>query len=107
MDIPDYEWHPPPAILVPHADHGDPECPGLLLPEVRGDTAFLRCNDCGAVVRTVPAAEADQAMAEMAATDTVCNEICPHCGIINVFVGWSSMMAYTCGDYYSGRGRTF
>jgi hypothetical protein len=57
-DIPDYPWIPPPAILVPHADYGDSKCPGLILPEIKGDQADLVCNDCGAVICTVPAAEA-------------------------------------------------
>jgi transcription initiation factor TFIIIB Brf1 subunit/transcription initiation factor TFIIB len=95
MDIPDYEWHPPPAILVPHADHGDPDCPGLILPEVSGDQANLVCNDCGAVIRTVPASEAEQTLAQMAASE-ICSAECPICGELNIFQGFSVMLAYTC-----------
>jgi hypothetical protein len=96
MDIPEhYERHPPPAILVPHADHGDPECFGLILPEVKGDTAFLTCNDCGAVIRSVPAGDAEQELAKMASGE-MCSETCPHCGELNIFQGFSSMEAYIC-----------
>ena len=96
MDAPeDYECQPPPAILVPHADHGDPECPGLILPEVNGNTALLTCNDCGAVIRTVPASEAEQTLAQMASGE-ICSATCPICGELNIFQGFSAMLAYTC-----------
>ena len=25
-------------------------------------------------------------------------QMCPHCGKVNIFPGWSSMMAYTCRE---------
>ena len=47
----------PPYIIV-HADHGDPDCPGLLFAAPRdGGVADFKCNNCGAVVRTVSFAE--------------------------------------------------
>jgi hypothetical protein len=30
------------------------------------------------------------------ARDATATEMCPHCGKVNIFPGWSSMMAYTC-----------
>jgi transcription initiation factor TFIIIB Brf1 subunit/transcription initiation factor TFIIB len=95
MDIPDYEWHPPPAILVPHSDHGNPECCGLILAKVRGDQADLVCNECGAVIRTVPASDAEQTLAQMASGE-ICSATCPICGELNIFQGFSVMLAYTC-----------
>ncbi len=50
------------ATFVPHADHGDSECPGLLFGVVDGDTAYIGCNDCDAVVRTMPADEVPWAL---------------------------------------------
>jgi uncharacterized protein (DUF983 family) len=28
----------------------------------------------------------------------MCTEMCPHCGKVNMFPGFSKMMAYTCKD---------
>jgi len=49
--------HPPYMIL--HAEFGEPHCPGLLYAVLRdgGDLVDFECNDCGAIVRTVPASE--------------------------------------------------
>jgi hypothetical protein len=82
-------------IIVPHSDHGDPECCGCLFPMVREDRADIVCNECDVVVRTVPVAEAHQTLPDMASGE-VCCEICPNCGALNVFPGFSAMEAYTC-----------
>src|SRR3954447_26557329 len=80
-----------PKYIIPHADHGDPECPGLIMADIRGDTAELVCNDCGAVLSTVPAAEAESKLAEMASGE-LCSATCPHCGQLNMFPGFSVML---------------
>lgn len=85
-----------PVAIVPHADHGDVECCGCLFPVIRGNVADLVCNECGAVVRTVPAAEAEQTLLQMAMTGGVCSETCPHCTALNAFTGFSAMEAYIC-----------
>jgi hypothetical protein len=41
---------------LPHSDFGDPECCGCLNGVIRGDQADIVCNECGAALRTVPAA---------------------------------------------------
>ena len=84
-----------PKWMVPHADHGDPECCGLILPKMNGGIAELRCNECGVVLRTIPAAEVDNAMLELSSGD-ICSATCPHCGMPNIFPGFSSMLAYRC-----------
>ena len=83
-------------IIVPHMDHGDPECCGCIFPVVRGDLADLVCNECGAVVLTVRATDAEQRLVALAATDTLCTYMCPHCGSLNTFPGFTSMIAYIC-----------
>jgi hypothetical protein len=77
-----------PAIIVPHMDLGDPECCGLIMAAIHGDQAELQCNECGAVLRTLPAAEAEKALAEMA-SDEMCGATCKHCGIPNTFPGFT------------------
>ncbi len=56
-----------PAFVVPHSDHGDPECCGLIMAQLRGDRADLKCNECGAILKTVQATKADDALGEMKA----------------------------------------
>lgn len=82
-------------IIVPHSDHGDPECCGCIFPVVRGDEADLVCNECDVVIRTVSASEAQRVLLEMASGE-VCSETCPSCGTLNLFPGFSAMEAYTC-----------
>jgi hypothetical protein len=43
--------------IVPHSDLGDEDCCGCLIVKERGDEADLICNECGALIRTVPTDE--------------------------------------------------
>ena len=87
-DYPDY--------ILPHSDFGDPECCGLLFPVFRGNEADLTCNECGAVVKVVRAEDVRRAQDEMQLSLDVASEQCPHCGVVNLFPGFSTMMVYTC-----------
>ena len=84
-----------PKWIVPHSEHGNADCCGLILPDVRGDEAHLVCNECGAVLRSVPLADMNTAMLEMSAGE-MCSATCTHCGIVNIFAGFSAMLAFTC-----------
>src|SRR5687768_104239 len=84
-----------PEWIVPHADYGDPTCPGLILPQINGETALLLYNDCGFVLRSVPATDVLIAITELSSSD-LCTYICPHCESVNAFSGLSAMLAYTC-----------
>ena len=42
-----------PEYIICHSDHGDPECCGLLFAVKHDGSADFRCNECGAIVRTV------------------------------------------------------
>src|SRR5262245_38426481 len=64
---------------LPHLDFGDPECCGCLVGAVAGDPAGIVCNECSAVVRTVPAADLQQTLTEMELTLDVCTGMCPYC----------------------------
>jgi hypothetical protein len=55
----------PPQHILPHSDFGDPECCGLLLPFERGDFVDIICNECGANVQTVEAADLRRTLNEM------------------------------------------
>jgi hypothetical protein len=83
-------------ILVGHCDNGDPECCGIIMPLVHGEQADLRCNECGVVIATVSATEAEPTLLRMALSGGTCSETCPHCREPNTFPGFTSMEAYTC-----------
>jgi hypothetical protein len=89
-------WEGMIATWVPHSDFGDPECPGFLFGVVRGDQGSIECNDCDAMIRTVPADQLRQTLNEMEAALELASEKCPHCGKVNLFPGFSTMMVYTC-----------
>ena len=75
---------------------GDPECCGCLNGVIRGDQADIVCIECGTVLRTVPAANVGQTLTELEITLEVASEMCPHCGSVNLFPGFSKMLAFTC-----------
>jgi hypothetical protein len=82
--------------IIPHWFFGNPDCCGCLDGIIRGDEAEIMCNECGALVRTVPTADLERTLTEMELTLDFCTEACPHCEKVNVFPGSSRMMAYTC-----------
>ncbi len=43
--------------IIPHSDFGDPECCGCLYGLIRGRMGFVKCNECGVTLKTVPAAD--------------------------------------------------
>ena len=57
-------------------ESGGTECCGRLFIRERGDQAEIACNECGAVVRTVPAERARAVMLEMS-SNVICSARCP------------------------------
>jgi hypothetical protein len=87
--------------IVPHEWLGA-NCCGCIVPVVRGDDVDLVCNECNALIRTVPGNEADQTLANLASSDEICSAKCPHCTAMNVFPGFSAMTAFTCRECGEG-----
>jgi uncharacterized protein (DUF983 family) len=56
----------------------------------------IECPECEAVIKTVPTADLQQTFDQMEATLDVASEICPECGAVNLFPGFSKMLAFTC-----------
>ena len=52
--------------IVPHSLIADVNCCGCLIPEIRGEDADLICNECSALIETVPAAEIKPALLKLA-----------------------------------------
>jgi hypothetical protein len=61
--------------IIPHEDVADVDCRGCLAVCGREGEAEIVCNECGAVIRKVAAAEVEAAMLEMAKTDTICSAV--------------------------------
>jgi hypothetical protein len=90
------EEQPETRPILPHADFGAPDCCGCLNGIIRGRHANIECNECGAVVRAVMPADLQRTLDEMELSLAMCTEMCPHCGKLNVFPGFSGMMVYAC-----------
>lgn len=88
--------------VVAHADTGDPDCCGCIFPVFRENEADITCNECGAVVKTVPADRAADVLMELAMAQESCTATCRHCGQENIFTGFSEMIAFIC--QHCGRG---
>ena len=83
-------------LIVPHESVADVDCCGCLIVRTRGDQADFVCNECDAVIRTVPLGHVEAVMLEIAKTDIVCTARCPHCEALNIFPGMSSITAFIC-----------
>ncbi len=88
--------------ILPHADFGGEDCCGCLTATIITDTAVLSCNECGFVVKMVPAADIHRAIAQLETQVESTTAICPHCGAENTLLGMSEALAFTCRN--CGRG---
>lgn len=86
------------ATWDPHQNFGDSECCGFLFGLVRNGEGYIGCNDCPVIVRKVPADRLRQVLNEMESELELASEQCPHCGKVNLFPGFSTMMTYTCHE---------
>jgi hypothetical protein len=91
-------------VVVPHEIVAKIECCGCLVAIRSGENAEIRCNECDALIDTVPVNELDATMAKLAMPmwEEVASEQCPHCGAVNVFPGSSAMDAYICKECGEG-----
>jgi hypothetical protein len=84
------------ATFIPHMDFGDPECCGMLYGVTVGERGLIGCNECHAIVREVLADELQGTLTGMELSLDTCTKKCPHCGSVNLIVGFSKMLSYTC-----------
>jgi hypothetical protein len=89
------------TTIVPHESLGA-DCCGCIVAVNRGDEADLVCNECNALIRTVPAAQAELTLSQLAFSEEICSARCPHCTALNVFPGFSAMNAFTCRECGEG-----
>jgi hypothetical protein len=88
--------------LLPHSEFGDEDCCGCFIGVVKGDLATIECNECLAVIKTVPVSDLRRTFDEMELTLDVASEICPKCGAANLFPRFSKILAYTCRECGKG-----
>jgi hypothetical protein len=60
------------------------------------------CNECGQVLRAMPAAELAQALNELELSLELTSALCPHCGAVNLFPGFSQILAFDCEECGQG-----
>jgi hypothetical protein len=83
---------------LPHADFGAPDCCGCLNGIPRGGTADIVCNECSAVIKTVPVDQLRQALDAMEASLDVASAICPPCEAVHLAPGFSQLLAFICDN---------
>lgn len=88
-----------PRPFLPHADFGTPDCGGCLNGVIRGEQANIECNESGAVVRILAAADLQRTLEEMELSLVMSTAMSPHCGKVNTFPGFSEMISYACQEY--------
>jgi hypothetical protein len=59
-----------PPYMIAHSDHGAPECCGRVRALSRTDDVNFQCDECGAVVRTVPIGEVPATIEQMRSDKT-------------------------------------
>jgi uncharacterized protein (DUF983 family) len=83
------------STTIPHSSFGARDCCGCLDGIIE---ATIVCNECGAVLRTVPAAELPKILHEMELAFPVASALCPHCGSVNLFPGFEEIFAFNCKE---------
>jgi hypothetical protein len=84
--------------IIPHSEFGDSDCCGCLFGVTQGDLAKIVCNECLAVVRTVPASDLQRALDAMEVEGDVAIAVCPHCDATHLAPGFSRLIAFVCDN---------
>ena len=86
------------GTVLPHSDFGDPECCGCLAGVLCDDHAEITCNECGNVVRTVPAQDLQRRIDDMELSLDIATAKCPNCEAVHLAPGFSKLMAFVCRE---------
>jgi hypothetical protein len=87
--------------IIPHENLGA-DCCGCLYVRVEGEQADIVCNECAAVIRTVPVADVERVVKELGQTDTICSARCTHCGAVSSFPGFATIDVFVCSECGEG-----
>jgi hypothetical protein len=86
----------PIRTTLPHQLFGEPDCCGCLNGMVRADYAEIICNECEAVIRRVPVESLQRTLDDLELSLDLTTTKCPHCGAVNLFSGFTEMLAFVC-----------
>jgi ribosomal protein S27E len=83
---------------LPHSAFGDPDCCGCLNAIIHGASgqADIVCNECGLIVRRVPASDLQLLLDGMELELDVATAICPHCRAVHLAPGFTKLYAFVC-----------
>jgi hypothetical protein len=84
------------TTLVPHAEHGDPKCPGLLHAFIENGLANIYCNECRTIVQTVATELLPDTLEELEDSSTAAVATCQHCGDEHRVIGLDTIFAFVC-----------
>jgi DNA-directed RNA polymerase subunit RPC12/RpoP len=79
--------------LLPHEITGV-DCPGMIVPDVSGDTAEFVCNECKMIIGVLDVAYMRE-LASLLSTGAL-ELTCPHCGGTNSFPELDSVDLFIC-----------
>jgi hypothetical protein len=68
--------------VIPHEKLGA-DCCGCLVVQPNRGQADIVCNECRAVVRTVPVADVESTFLDLVSVALICSAQCTHCGAVN------------------------
>ena len=88
--------------IIPHEHVADVDCCGCLMVQVRDGQADILCNECAAVIRTVPLGDVESTMLDLSKTDVICSARCNNCGALNTFPHFASIEAFICTECGEG-----
>ena len=90
------------GTMLPHSSFGDPGCCGCLNGVIRGESADIVCNECGAILKTIPADQLKRVFHEMELSLDLASAICPYCGAAHIAPGMSELHAFVCENCGQG-----
>jgi hypothetical protein len=92
--------------IMTHSEFGDPDCCGCLVGFVIDqERATIDCDECAAVVRTVPTLDLQKAIDEMELGLVFATPVCPFCKSVNLFSGFTEMFAFRCQECHTAVNR--
>lgn len=88
--------------IIPHQNVGA-DCCGCLVPEIRGESVDLVCNEYSVTVRTISRSDFDAGrLPEELLSMEIYSARCPHCSAIQMFPGFSVIEALVCSECGEG-----
>ena len=59
---------------------------------------MIECNECSAIIRTMPADDLEKTLHEMELSLDIASAACAHCGAVHLRPGFSRLLAFTSDE---------